>query len=43
MTDGQMFAEFIDWRMANPSDDLTSELLAVEFEDELGTSSATAS
>ena len=37
MTDGQVFAEFIDWRMANPSDDLTSELLAVEFEDELGT------
>lgn len=37
MTDGQVFAEFIDWRMANPSDDLTSELLEVEFEDETGT------
>jgi cytochrome P450 len=37
MTDGQVFAEFIDWRVANPSDDLTSELLAVEFEDETGT------
>jgi len=37
MTDGQGFAEFVDWRMANPSDDLTSELLAVEFEDETGT------
>lgn len=36
MTDGQVFAEFIDWRVANPSDDLTSELLAVEFEDETG-------
>lgn len=36
MTDGQVFAEFIDWRVANPSDDLTSELLAVEFEDENG-------
>ncbi len=37
MTDGQVFAEFIDWRIANPSDDLTSELLEVEFEDETGT------
>ena len=37
MTDGQVFAEFIDWRMDNPSDDLTSELLEVEFEDETGT------
>jgi cytochrome P450 len=37
MTDGQVFGEFIDWRMKNPSDDLTSELLAVEFEDETGT------
>ena len=37
MTDGQVFAEFIDWRVANPSDDLTSELLEVEFEDETGT------
>jgi cytochrome P450 len=37
MTDGQVFAEFIDWRVDNPSDDLTSELLDVEFEDETGT------
>jgi cytochrome P450 len=37
MTDGQVFGEFIDWRMANPSDDLTSELLEVQFEDETGT------
>jgi cytochrome P450 len=37
MTDGQVFSEFIDWRMANPSDDLTSELLEVQFEDETGT------
>jgi cytochrome P450 len=37
MTDGQVFGEFIDWRMKNPSDDLTSELLEVEFEDETGT------
>ena len=36
MTDGQAYAEFIDWRIANPSDDLTSELLEVEFEDETG-------
>jgi cytochrome P450 len=37
ITDGQVFAEFIDWRVDNPSDDLTSELLEVEFEDETGT------
>ncbi|MFZ2239479.1 MAG: cytochrome P450 [Gordonia amarae] len=36
LTDGQVFAEFIDWRMAHPSDDLTSELLGVEFTDEHG-------
>ena len=37
ITDGQVFAEFIDWRVDNPSDDLTSELLGAEFEDETGT------
>lgn len=36
ITDGQVFAEFIDWRMSHPSDDLTSELLEVEFTDENG-------
>jgi cytochrome P450 len=37
MTDGQVFAEFIDWRVDHPSDDLTTELLEAEFEDETGT------
>ena len=37
MTIGQMFAEFIDWRVKNPADDLTTELLEAEFEDETGT------
>lgn len=37
LTDGQVFAEFIDWRAAHPADDLTSELLEAEFEDETGT------
>ena len=30
------FAEYIDWRAAHPSDDLMTELLFVEFEDETG-------
>jgi cytochrome P450 len=37
ITDGQVFADFIDWRVANPADDLTTELLDAEFEDETGT------
>lgn len=37
MTVGPMFAEFIDWRVDNPADDLTTELLEAEFEDETGT------
>ncbi len=32
-----MFAEYIDWRSQNPSDDLMTELLETEFEDETGT------
>ena len=32
-----MFAEYIDWRAEHPSDDLMTELLNVEFEDETGT------
>ena len=36
-TDGQVFAEFIDWRLKHPADDLTTELLHAEFEDETGT------
>ena len=34
--DGQ-FGEYIDWRAENPSDDLMTELLLAEFEDETGT------
>ena len=31
-----MFAEYIDWRAEHPSDDLMTELLNAEFEDETG-------
>lgn len=34
---GEIFAEFIDWRAEHPSDDIMTELLNVEFEDETGT------
>lgn len=34
---GEIFAEYIDWRAAHPSDDIMTELLNVEFEDETGT------
>jgi len=37
LTDGQVFADFIDWRTDHPADDLTTELLNAEFEDETGT------
>jgi cytochrome P450 len=33
---GEMFAEYIDWRAEHPSDDLMTELLQAEFEDETG-------
>jgi len=32
----EMFAEYIDWRVEHPSDDLMTELLHTEFEDETG-------
>ncbi|MDG2029136.1 MAG: cytochrome P450 [Acidimicrobiales bacterium] len=32
----QMFADYVDWRQKNPSDDLTTELLTAEFEDDDG-------
>lgn len=32
----QMFADYVDWRRDNPSDDLTTELLDAEFEDDDG-------
>ncbi|MEZ0366670.1 cytochrome P450 [Mycobacterium sp. pUA109] len=35
--DGSIFADYIDWRVKNPSDDIMTELLNVEFEDESGT------
>jgi cytochrome P450 len=33
---GDHFAEYIDWRAEHPSDDLMTELLNAEFEDETG-------
>jgi cytochrome P450 len=33
---GAMFADYIDWRAEHPSDDLMTELLQAEFEDETG-------
>ena len=32
----EMFGEYIEWRAKHPSDDLMSEMLAAEFEDEFG-------
>lgn len=37
ITDGEVFADFIDWRATHPADDLTTELLEAEFTDETGT------
>lgn len=34
--DGDMFADYVAWREDNPSDDLITELLNVEFTDETG-------
>lgn len=36
LADGEVFADFIDWRTTHPADDLTTELLNAEFEDEQG-------
>jgi cytochrome P450 len=33
----EAFAEYVDWRMEHPSDDLMTELVHTEFEDETGT------
>jgi cytochrome P450 len=33
---GDMFTEYIDWRMQHPSDDLMTHLLTAEFEDQSG-------
>ncbi|MCF6390088.1 cytochrome P450 [Mycobacterium sp. MBM] len=37
ITDGEFFAEFVDWRIAHPADDLTTELLNADFTDQTGT------
>src|SRR4029079_10437712 len=37
IADGSMFADYIDWRADHPSDDLMTDLLHVEVEDETGT------
>jgi cytochrome P450 len=34
--EGEMYAAYVDWRAENPSDDIVTELLNVEFEDEHG-------
>jgi cytochrome P450 len=34
---GEMFAEYVEWRADHPSDDLMTQLLQAEFEDETGT------
>ena len=34
---GGMFADYVDWRIEHPSDDIMSQLLYTEFEDETGT------
>ena len=34
---GEMFADYVEWRAQHPSDDLMTELLTAEFEDETGT------
>jgi cytochrome P450 len=36
VANGDMFADYIEWRAAHPSDDLMTQLLAAEFEDEHG-------
>lgn len=37
MVSGDIFGAYIDWRAEHPSDDIMTELLNVEFEDETGT------
>jgi cytochrome P450 len=33
---GEMFADYVDWRYAHPSDDVMTQLITTEFEDEHG-------
>jgi cytochrome P450 len=37
IANGEMFADYIEWRSHHPSDDLMTALLTAEFEDETGT------
>ena len=37
IANGDMFADYIDWRASHPSDDLMTALLTAEFEDDTGT------
>ena len=37
IANGEIFAEYVDWRAQHPSDDLMTTLLNAEFEDETGT------
>jgi cytochrome P450 len=37
IANGEIFAEYVDWRRQHPSDDLMTALLNAEFEDETGT------
>lgn len=36
IADGRIYADYVEWRAKNPSDDLMTALLNVEFEDETG-------
>ena len=36
IADGRIYADYVEWRSKNPSDDLMTALLNVEFEDENG-------
>jgi len=36
VADGALFADYIEWRATHPSDDLMTQLLNAEFEDETG-------
>src|ERR1700752_2799924 len=37
IADGSIYADYVEWRSKNPSDDLMTALLGMEFEDENGT------
>jgi cytochrome P450 len=37
LIDGAVFADYVEWRTQHPSDDLMTDLLQAEFEDETGT------